>query len=258
MYALLETPPDLRPWVQCIWALEAGASGAPQPPIAPDGCCEWIVHLAEPPLAWRDGAWQRQPRVFLFGQLRRPLLLHGDRAMHCLAVRIKPHAAAPLLGISGSALCPEELVFPDLARRLAPLQRLGECVGLEHVYRQVIAALRALARDAHEFDHVVIAATRALERDHGDERIAALARRLGVSSRTLERRFLEGVGLTPKRYARIQRMQQSLRLLSMPATSAAAVAYTMGYADQAHLTRELAELAGCRPGEVRQGVTATC
>ena len=251
MFALLETPPDLRPWVQCIWTLESGADDVVAP-IAPDGCCEWIVHLAEPPLAWRDGAWHRQPRAYLFGQLQRPLRLRSDRAAHCLAVRLKPHAAAPLFDVSGSALCPEELAIPDLTRSLAPLRWLGEINSLEHAYRRVIAALRALVREARAFDPLVIVAAQALERDHGDERIAGLARRLSVSTRTLERRFFDGVGLTPKRFARIARMQQSLRLLSLPAASAAGVAHTMGYADQAHLTRELVELAGCRPAELRQ------
>jgi AraC-like DNA-binding protein len=248
---LLETPPDLRPWVQCIWTLESGESDEAAP-IAPDGCCEWILHLGAPPLAWRDGVWHRQPRAGLFGQLQQPLRLRRDRATHCLAVRLRPHAAAPLFDVSGFALCPEELAIPDLTRCVAPLRWLGEIDSLEHAYRSVIAALRALAREARPFDPMVIAAAKALERDHGGERIAGLARRLGVSKRTLERRFFDGVGLPPKRFARIARMQQSLRLLSLPEASVAGVAHTMGYADQAHLTRELVELAGCRPGEIRR------
>ena len=67
MFAFLETPADLRPWVQCIWTHPSGASAGPAPPIAPDGCCEWIVHLAHLSLVLRAGTWRRQPRTYLFG-----------------------------------------------------------------------------------------------------------------------------------------------------------------------------------------------
>ncbi|MEO8751570.1 MAG: AraC family transcriptional regulator [Casimicrobiaceae bacterium] len=250
MFAFLETPSDLRPWVHCIWTHESAASAGRAPPIAPDGCCEWILHLAQPPLALRAGTWRRQPRTYLFGQLQRPLLLHSDRATRCLAVRFKPHAATAILHVPGSALYPEELMFPDLARSLAFLHGLSGVDTVDRAYRSVVAALRRLARDARTFDPLVIAAVEALECNHDEERIAGLARRLGVSSRTLQRRFLDGVGLTPKRFARIARMQQGLRLLALPEASAASVAHTLGYADQAHLTRELMALAGVRPGDV--------
>lgn len=104
--------------------------------------------------------------------------------MHCLAVRLKPHAAAPLLRVSGAALSPEALEFSDLARRLAPLRRLVELDSLERAYRCVIAALRALAREASAFDD---GGEEHRFRDRGEPREGELLWRQPLGEHRLER-----------------------------------------------------------------------
>jgi len=249
MFALHPVPSDLAPYVACFWTLEAAAGAEPHAPIAPDGCCEWILHLADAPLVARNGGWRRQPREFVFGQLRAPLVLLSDRPMRCLAVRFHPYAVAPLLRICGTALASEELAFASLGRHLSRWSSLCEqdCLGV--ALGGVIAELRRLVRAARSIDALVVTACARLG-SPDDARIAALARRLETSARTLERRFVAAVGLTPKRFARIARMQRSLAALAAPGARAADVAHAMGFSDQPHLTRELLALAGVRPGEV--------
>jgi AraC-like DNA-binding protein len=247
MFALHPVPDDLAPYVACIWTLEAQASRAPMAPIAPDGCCEWIVHLADAPLVARGGGWRRQPRAFLFGQLSGPLVLHGDRFVRCLAVRFHPYAVTSLLRISSGALAPEEISLPALASCEADSMRVG--------LRKVVATLRRLAREARPLDLLAVAACRALA-SPDDARIALLAKSFAVSPRTLERRFAAAVGMPPKRFARIARMQRSLAALAKPHVRAVDVAHELGYADQAHFTRELVTLAGVRPGALLETTTS--
>jgi AraC-like DNA-binding protein len=58
------------------------------------------------------------------------------------------------------------------------------------------------------------------------------------------------VGLTPKRFARVQRMQRLVRDLDGHRDADwAALAACHGYADQSHLADEFRELAGVTPGE---------
>ena len=249
MFALLDTPADLRPWVRCIWTLHGEGDTQPDPPIAPDGCCEWIVHVGEPPSMAHGEHWVRQPREFLFGQLNGPLHLHADRRMTLLAVRFHPHAVAPLLRVGGSALLAQPLELAQLDHRLRCRQAGDAHVSIATAYFAILAVLRKLSRDALGFDPLV---QEALQRTESapSQRVAELSRQLGVSSRTLERRFLHGTGLGVKTYLRIRRMQHSLQRLSQPHASAAEVAHALGYADQAHLTRELVALAGVRPREL--------
>jgi AraC-like DNA-binding protein len=118
----------------------------------------------------------------------------------------------------------------------------------------LVSQLRRLVRDARTIDPLVVRACRALA-SPDDARIAWLAKSLAVSPRTLERRFFAAVGLSPKRFGRIARMQRSLAALARPHARPVDVAHELGFADQAHFTRELATLAGVRPGAMPKTAT---
>src|SRR5260370_40393552 len=80
--------------------------------------------------------------------------------------------------------------------------------------------------------------------------VTEVSRDLGLLPRTLRRRFTAQVGLTPKRFARVQRMRRLVRDLDGQAQADwAAVAAEHGYADQPHLADEFRELGGVTPNE---------
>ena len=76
----------------------------------------------------------------------------------------------------------------------------------------------------------------------------AVAARLGVTRRTLERRVLREVGLAPQMLHRVFRFRRAFRLLDQaPPGTWAQVAHAAGYFDQAHLIREFHRFAGAAP-----------
>ncbi len=80
----------------------------------------------------------------------------------------------------------------------------------------------------------------------------ALAEALHASPRTLQRAFQERVGLSPRTFTRILRLQEALAWLrAHPATPLAEAALHSGYADHAHMTREFRELTGKPPSAFR-------
>ena len=80
--------------------------------------------------------------------------------------------------------------------------------------------------------------------DHADE--------LGWSHRRLIARYRDTVGLPPKLVARIVRFERlTARIATNPAIDWATAATACGYFDQAHLAREVRELAGITPTELR-------
>ncbi|HEY4223835.1 MAG TPA: helix-turn-helix domain-containing protein, partial [Myxococcota bacterium] len=84
----------------------------------------------------------------------------------------------------------------------------------------------------------------------GQARIADVAARVNVGDRQLERLFREHVGVAPKAYARVMRVQSLVRALddvSCVAPSWADLAVAHGFADQAHLIRDVRALAGVTP-----------
>jgi len=114
-------------------------------------------------------------------------------------------------------------------------------------------ALRHLRVD-RDLDRQVIAVERAIRGGARHDMVAAM---VGVDRRRLVPAFRETVGLAPKQYQRIVRFQRSLRAMRT-ATPAplATIAATLGYADQAHLSRDFKEFSGLTPSQVH-GATST-
>jgi AraC-like DNA-binding protein len=85
----------------------------------------------------------------------------------------------------------------------------------------------------------------------GAASVTALAAEVGWSRRHLAERFRREIGLPPKVAARVLRFERAKAELLRPDTAPrlADVAASCGYADQAHLTREWRELAGCTPSQ---------
>jgi AraC-like DNA-binding protein len=73
--------------------------------------------------------------------------------------------------------------------------------------------------------------------------VAATADAVSLSPRHLHRRCRDLFGYGPKTLARVLRLERALAL-ARAGTPFAAVAATAGYADQAHLSREVKSLAG--------------
>jgi AraC-like DNA-binding protein len=96
-------------------------------------------------------------------------------------------------------------------------------------------------------DVLVLAATRQLGLPGA--RVASLSERLGTSERQLLRRFHAAVGYGPKVLDRVLRFRRFVSAASGD-EDLARLAAELGYADQAHLTRECVRLSGLTPARL--------
>lgn len=76
---------------------------------------------------------------------------------------------------------------------------------------------------------------------------------LGLSPYVFRKLFLRNVGLTPKRYLRIERFRTTINRLT-PTASLSDVAYEAQFSDQSHMTREVEHFASMTPGRLRASV----
>lgn len=130
----------------------------------------------------------------------------------------------------------EDLLDPRLPERLAAVSTWdGRFALLDEVLRQRLRPVAA--------GRLVTAAWWQLQGDA--VRVAAVAERLAVSRRHLEKTFNREIGLTPGTVGRIARFQRAIGLLATRRAILPAVA--AGYADQAHLTRDVRAMSGLTP-----------
>jgi AraC-like DNA-binding protein len=244
-YAEYQPSPRLARLVERFWFLEGAATGAADA-IIPDGRIELIFHYSG--AFWRHtdaGLSLRQPEALLVGQMTGPVILTPEGQAGVAAIRLRSAAARTLLGFSLRDVAGQ---FVDLAGILPSTAALGQRLSEAADDRTRVAALEQwLADNACPSPRAdVEAAVQAILDSSGRTSIDALAAYTGLGVRRLERQFQDDVGLTPKTFARIVRLQAALRLVraGRPLSD---VALESGYYDQAHMTRDFRQLAAISP-----------
>lgn len=187
---------------------------------------------------------------FTSGLLAAPVLIDSLGEMECVQVNFTPLGARRFFGIpmselSGSMIGIDALGdtgLGTLRERIAALEEPD--MRLDLITSWIATRLAAKAFE----DPIATAAYRILIAKGGDVRIEDLARRLDVSRKHLTERFRDAIGLPPKAVARVARFNAA-QALARRGQSWSDIAYACGYADQAHLAREFADLAGASPTE---------
>ncbi len=244
-------PPGLQRHVQCLWVLRDDAPGDDVQVIYPDGCCELLAELGVPLRFHGMDGQVRADQPFCFAaQQRGPVRLQAAGAVFCIGVRLKPAGSALVAGERLPALRDHA---PDLytldAAFAADFRDAAQAYAAtrspEPVWRLLRERCAGFAPDA-----LIEQAVGRLDAADGDLRIAELARRLGVALRTLQSRFLAAVGMTPKEYARVRRLQALLRSLDAEDADIADAAARHGYSDQAHATHDVFRWTGVTPARL--------
>ncbi|HMH92137.1 MAG TPA: AraC family transcriptional regulator [Streptosporangiaceae bacterium] len=207
------------------------APAATRTRILPDGCLDLIWDGGELLVAGPDAAarWHDSPAGSTYTGLR------FHRGLGPALLRLQ---ASELLDLSPGLA----QVWPDAAAR--PLA--------ERVARDPAGGLLAWLADAVRDSPADPLGPRVHALARQATPVAQMADQLGLSARQLHRRCLPVFGYGPRRLSRILRMTRALdrARAGLPLAEVAAVC---GYADQAHLTRELAALGGAPPTSLLAG-----
>lgn len=114
-------------------------------------------------------------------------------------------------------------------------------------------AAYAIAEHARTQDEVVQRAIVALESSLADgPSVEALARQVGVTARTLTRRFRRAVGCTPLAYRSRIRMDAARQLLEQPNHTVDEVARAVGYAESSAFYRAFVRSVGMPPRDYQR------
>lgn len=157
------------------------------------------------------------------------------------AIRFAPGTGPGFLGVPADELRDIRVPLADVwspgrSRRLA--DRVGMAANPAGALEEAVAQLSDVPVDP--------LAGRVTAGARRGESISTIAEATGLSERQLHRRCLAAFGYGPKMLTRVLRMNAALDRARL-GQSLAEVATATGYADQAHLTREVKALAGVSP-----------
>jgi AraC-like DNA-binding protein len=233
----------LRTFVERLWI---GRSERVCEHVVPTGTIHVAVRVQGPPVRV-DG--RDLGHAVIGGPRSQYFLREVATPSYTVGAMLVPGAAFPLLGVSGRVLAERHVALADVWGDAASLiERIGEARTAEAALDVLEAALvgRLGMVAACEIDPLVAYAARALE---GGASVGAIVDEVGFSHRHVASVFREHVGLSPKRYARVRRV---VHAIGDEGGALAQVAARAGFADQAHLTREVRAIAGVTPREVRR------
>jgi AraC-like DNA-binding protein len=208
-----------------VWTATRAAGAAPGR-ILPDGCMDLI--------------WSSRTGLLVAGPDSVAQLSDGPVGERYVGLRLPPGTGPAVFGLPAYDLRNQRIPLDDLwpgplvaelTERVARNGRPGQVL-------ESVASARLVAAGGPD----PIAAPIVAEFTTGQD-VAEVADTLGLGTRQLHRRSLALFGYGPKTLARILRMRRALDL-ARAGTPAAEVAFRTGYADQAHLSREVKSLAG--------------
>lgn len=242
--------PALRPYVRALYGYAEQAPGPPERRELPVPHAVLILNLGAPLWIRQGGAWGRFPEGLLAGlddasviSSTRGALQEGLQAM------LTPLGCRRLAGVAMHELAHrsvalDDVLGPDATALVDRLRHTASWAARIELAQRFLLD-RVLAGRAAPPD--VVWAWERLEQAGGALRVADLAAELRCSTRHLTARFRDHVGISPKRAARVLRFQRAMGLLEEGAPPAV-VAAEAGFADQAHLSREVRDLTGLPPG----------
>lgn len=196
-----------------------------------------------------DGQVVHEP-VFLDGvnTLSRKMGFLGK--VELMGISFQEGGAYPILGIPLYELRDEITLLdvlnrPELLRLHARLQEVNSLPARIHLLEEWL--LRCLL-SGKEQSLMIPASLKILRQTGGHLSIPELARAFSISQRQLERLYQSQVGISPKEYSKLLRVETArLALKKWNEQTTTRLAMELGFYDQAHFIREFRAVIGITP-----------
>ncbi|MFI5230123.1 MAG: helix-turn-helix domain-containing protein [Gemmatimonadales bacterium] len=240
---ILAAPRHLESFVEHLWVEDVRPARHP--------ALRRIVPDHAPHLIWhRFGGDSGQLTVI--GARTRAQVIDVTRRTVTVGARLRPGALRILMNRPANVFTDHSLPIayafalpPALLHDLesAPFQSIERALSL------MSATLEHLARPSVATDARIVRLARLLG-DHGDlpQTIAGIVSTLRVPERTVRAWSLSHFGMAPKQILRIRRLHRAIELhMASPAEPWSSIAFSAGFADQAHLIRDCRALLGVPP-----------
>lgn len=239
---------ELRPYVQSFWSFRRAAPLLTfrEEYMHPRGGFGVVFNFGDP--VFLDGRLVKEP-LFLDGAntLSRKMGFVGQVDM--VGVRFREGGAYPFLGVPLHELRDAFTLLDVLDRRqlLRLHVQLAETAVLAHRFQLLDQWLVARLVQGQARSLLIPPSLARLRGQAGQLPIPQLAEELAVSQRQLERLFQLQVGMTPKQYARLVRVETARLALKQHTETTTRLAVDLGFYDQAHFIREFRSVIGMTP-----------
>jgi len=193
----------------------------------------------------------RLSKSYVLGPLSRPVTATYPGNLRMLAIHFKPTAMYKLFGVPMNNFTNQVVAFETIAG-IDDAYFLEEMFDAADLEKQITIIERYLIQKATQknFRHTkqVEYACSLIQKQHGNIQLKYLLKQVNMCERNLARCFLQKVGISPKTFMSIARINKALQMIeTMSKFSWTEFAYQLNYVDQAHFNHEFKKFSGNNP-----------
>lgn len=241
IYREIASPSSLSEVVRCFWYLKSDYSERPKhyEALWPQGNPELIFHYGSD--------YSLDPRFsrplnhsIVIGPLTKGIKFHSTGLVEVYGVRFLPHSWNFIFGDAAHVfvdrIIPLEDIW-DLQARELEEQAFGTTIeSFGMLMQDALLARMSIELEPNRFVPELVSS---IEQSGGKTYLSDLIKSLPFSARTVERKFKENVGISPKKLHRITRFNAVRKhLLFNPTADLMDLVFDYNYYDYSHLSKD--------------------
>lgn len=261
-FRLIPPPEALTRDIECIRVASYAGDQPLEVKVCPSGYPGIVFQMADDKkaalerLVIRSAQTSGIPLLFLHGQGAEPSVMRFRGAPYTtIQMVLKPHALYSLFGSDAAVfkqglLAPSQFEAAELEAQLMSASAAGDRIALLNCF------LLKRLKDTHKRDPLIETAL-----EHIRERIATISANelpsmFHLSERQFQKRFNRVVGMQPRLFIRIRKINEALKLMhSGQYERLSDVAYALNYYDQSHFIRDMKEFSWVSPRHIAMRVS---
>lgn len=253
-------PPLLRPYVEYFWTLQSPEDGVRTLQLLATDVSGMLVQHENGRSALTranetsPSSSNELPNAFVYGKRTQPAQLLARGTFELTGAVFRPESLPALLRVDPADINNGPVNVGDLFARHLEDQLLSARTARERL-TVLVGCLGARILGRPPADALVSESLRLMRMEVRTIRIPRMLKRLGISERQFEKRFLRVVGLPPHHYLRILRFREAVRVLREDVFDKMSdLASELSYFDQSHFIKEIKEFSGHTPTALLQAV----
>jgi AraC-like DNA-binding protein len=258
-FTILPPPPALKNSIECFRLSTCTTPGEIAVRVCPNTKPGVVFHQHNRQSAVKDiitssGRVVRVPTLFAHGQVTELSAMYFIAPFSTVQVILKPHALRTVFGMDASGL-----TNSSIGPQVLGAEPLNDALLASNDQTEQVALLSdfLLAKQTQvgQRDVLVEQALAFIDQTIDTATVDTVHAHFGISERQLERRFKLTVGIAPRLYIRIRRINEAFRLMdSGQYERLSDIAYELNFHDQSHFIRDIKTFSGISPKSISQKV----
>jgi AraC-like DNA-binding protein len=242
----------LKDFIQCYFTCETETHVLSEDKVFASGLIEIMFNLGDTRKQFSiNGLLFTEPNIQLWGQVLKPIEIKSYGKHSIFGIRFFPHTAVCFFNENieqfNNAVFNLQDVIGNKINEVYSKMLESETIAQKIEITEDFLMKRLLLFDKKLTKLNLVSGVMVELQDEHKVNMNEIAISYGVSSRYLQKVFLQYSGITPHLFRKIHRFQKSLYQMANNSCSLTSIAHQCGYFDQSHFIKDFKEFTGTTP-----------